>query len=88
MEQIKNLQELEECLKANLILCTPTKKGLAYVVMYKDGVRIQNDYSRYTLSFSDFIDLYHDQTFYLYENEQDSGISPEKDEEYYSWFHK
>ena len=88
MEKIKNIQELSDCLKANLIVCTPTTKGLTFIVAYKDGVRIQNDRSRYTLSFQDFIELYADQTFYIYENKQEEGVNTEKDEEYYGWYHK
>lgn len=88
MEKIKNTQELTDCLKANIIVCTPTPKGLTFIVAYKDGVRIQNDRSRYSLSFLDFLDLYQDQTFYIYEDNQEEGVNTEKDEEYYGWYHK
>ena len=88
MEKINSLQQLEECLKANLILCTPTNKGLTYITLYKDKVRLQNEYSRYILTFQDFLELYGKQPFFIYEEEQGNEISVEKDEEYYGWYHK
>lgn len=88
MQEITSIQQLEEVLKANTIVCTPSKKGLTYITMYKDNVRIQNAFSRYTLTFHDFLDLYSNQTFYIYEKDHDGEISLEKDAEYYSWYHK
>lgn len=88
MQEIISVQQLEELLKANIIVCTPSKKGLSYITMQKDHIRIQNAFSRYTLTWHDFLDLYKNQKFYIYEKDHDGEISLEKDVEYYSWYHK
>ena len=40
------------------------------------------------LSMEDFLALYGNQTFYIYEEEMIEEIASEKDEEYYSLYHK
>ncbi len=88
MEKIHSLQQLEDCLKAHLIVCTADKKGMLYAILHKDGVRVQNDFSRFVLSMQDFLALYGNQTFYIYEETIHEEIAIEKDEEYYCWYHK
>ena len=67
MEKINSIQQLKDCLKAHAIVCTTDKKGMVYAIQHKDGVRIQNEYSRFMLSMEDFLALYGNQTFYTYE---------------------
>lgn len=88
MEKIHSLQQLEDCLKAQNIVCTPDKKGMLYAILYKDSIRVQNEHSRFVLSMKDFLALYGNQTFYIYEEEIQEEIATEKDEEYYGWYHK
>ena len=88
MEKINSIQQLKDCLKAHAIVCTTDKKGMVYAIQHKDGVRIQNEYSRFMLSMEDFLALYGNLTFYIYEEEMIEEIASEKDEEYYSWYHK
>lgn len=52
---------------------------------YRDGqVLVSEENAFYPLSNEDFLSLYADCAFQLEEEEED-GVDPKKDEEYYSW---
>lgn len=58
-----------------------------YFVMKKQKVLVVGINSKYFLSFEEFKDLYHDNKFIVYE-ENDENFDFSRDDEYYGWKHK
>ena len=84
MEKINSFNEVLDLLKHKEILCGIHRDLFVYkkekVYRYFNGSSIAMDPD-------DFIELYRDETFYLYEN-NDSVIDEEKDEAYYRYYRK
>lgn len=58
-----------------------------YFVMKKQKVLVVGINSKYFLSFEEFKDLYQDNKFIVYE-ENDENFDFSRDDEYYGWKHK
>ena len=55
----------------------------------EDRIRVRVEGLSYSLSYEEFKELYGSCTFYLFEEEKEEVyIDKEKDDEYYSWWHK
>lgn len=65
--------------------------GKIQTVLYrtKTGIRVVSDYSKYMISEEDFLLLFNQETFTIWEPQHDdSELSKLRDEEYYQWKHK
>lgn len=82
---IENIQEVIDLLKQKEILFIKSKSGKTFFVAKKDKVLCQNKSSSYRLSFKEFISLYYEAKFFIFNGDEESFIDPNKDEEYYNW---
>ena len=82
---IENIIEALDLLKQKEILFIKTKGGKTFFVVKKDKILCQNKGASYRLTFDEFITLYKDSKFYIFNGDEDSFIDPNKDEEYYNW---
>ena len=87
MQKIQN-QEALALLKKGEILMSRKGDQVQFYALVNDRIRIQNTNSRYTLSLEEWLTLFSDEEFWLYEPVEANEISLEKDAEYYSWNHK
>lgn len=83
MEKIKDINEALEYLKQGDII---TCQGNDLFILKANKVACFVDGSNYSLNIPDFIDLYKNNTFYLYEESVE--IDLDKDEDYYRYYHK
>lgn len=89
MEKVENLEIVQVYLKEGRILCFFSDHKMVKFMMRNDKLHFCSDTAHYILSWKDFVEVYHQESFYLYEKEDnDIEISKEKDEEYYGWYHK
>ena len=77
MEIIEAFEKLKD---SHALICLENR---ALIKMEKDKVYIWHGQWHSKLSRNDFISLFQQNTFEVYEN--DHGIDMEKDEEYYAW---
>lgn len=71
-------------LKNGEILISFIKGKKTFFALKKDKIFCQNNSSSYSLTLLDFTSLFHDASFFIYENNE-SFIDIKKDEEYYHW---
>lgn len=83
MEKIKDINEALKYLKQGDII---TCQGNDLFILKANKVACFVDGSNYSLNIPDFIDLYKNNTFYLYEESVE--IDLDKDEDYYRYYHK
>lgn len=88
MEKIESFTLAYQYLKEQQILCRAERGGMTFYGMRGDKVHVQGSNVHYVLDPDDFIHMFHQETFYLYEKKTPVEISKEKDDEYYSWQHK
>lgn len=89
MEKVENLEIVQSYLKEGKILCFFSENRMVKFLVKQDRLHLYGDSAHYVLSWKDFIDLYQQESFYLYEKEEEYiEISKEKDDEYYGWYHK
>ena len=82
-EIIDNIENAIVLLKNQKILYS----NKTYFVMKKQKVLIIGLNSKYSLSFEEFKDLYKENKFIVYE-ENDENFDFSRDDEYYGWKHK
>lgn len=82
MESIQTFNDVLTHLENNQIVMflspLPT-----YCVAKNDTIELISNVSRFSISLIDFIDLYHQETFYLHTINEEDDIDSEKDNEYY-----
>lgn len=88
MEEIESFEQACRYLKEGAIVFYRNHNKQIYCGIRNDRVHIQGAQLHYVLSFKQFIDMFAQETFYLYEKQTPVEISKEKDEEYYRWQHK
>lgn len=89
MKKLETLEEVVYYLKEYEILVTVSDKKKVFFRRSEDRIRVRLDGLSYSLSLAEFKELYGTCTFYLYEEEKEEVfIDKEKDDEYYSWWHK
>ena len=87
MQKIQASEALA-ALKAGEVLISLANDQQHYFALVSGRVRVKTVNSRYTLSLEEWMKLFDEPEFWLYEPENGAEISTEKDEEYYSWTHK
>ena len=84
MQKIESFNQVLEYLKDKTILTT---NGKNIFIMKEEKIFSRQEGSTYSLKIEDFIDLFKDTIFYIYE---DDGvyIDDHKDEDYYRYYKK
>ena len=93
MDRFDNIEIIEEIekavalLKTHKLLFTNHLNNKTYFVEKKQKVLVIGINSKYTLTYEEFISLYKDAKFVIYEENEES-FDFSRDDEYYSWKHK
>lgn len=89
MKKLESIEEVLYYLKEFEILVTIADKKKVFFRRKDDRIRVRVEGLSYSLNVEEFKDLYGTCTFYVYEKESEEVfIDKEKDDEYYSWWHK
>ncbi len=80
-----NIQEAIDLIKKGFILLCIQGKKKTFCVHKKEKVYIQNDSVSYYLSFEEFLSLFSQNKFIIYEAPTGGQIDLQKDAEYYSY---
>ncbi len=84
MEQIASFAQTLQHLKQQEIVCTITHHNVSYYYLKDKRIVVNSPNARYTLTLEQFKQLIANETFYLYQSDENT-IDPLKDEEYYAW---
>lgn len=88
-KQKLTLSEALAYLQEQEVLISIQKGQMLYYGMRNEKVVVQSVSARYVLCIEDFIEMFQNEAFYIYEkNNEQVEISKEKDDEYYGWYHK
>ena len=82
MQQVE-FKEIISLLKSGYIL---TSDGKDFFVMKKERIHHYHDGSHYSLTIDEFLSLYKNNSFFIYEETVE--IDDKKDEEYYRYYKK
>lgn len=89
MEVINNTKLAIALLNDKKILVSNASKNKTLILMQEGKIIVKSDSATYTISQEDFVELFKNDTFYLYEiDNYDANVASQKDIEYYSWRHK
>ena len=83
MQKLNDIKEVVSYLKEGDIV---TSNGKNQFVLKNEKIATYSDGNHYSLDFKDFVDLYRNTTFYLYE--EPIEIDESKDEAYYRYYKK
>lgn len=88
-EQVYKITEVVELMKDNIIFYSIDNKGRKVIYVLKNKkIIVQSNAYKLSLDKDEFISLYKNEEFYLFEEENEAFVDEEKDKEYYSWEHK
>lgn len=88
-EQVYKITEVVELMKDNIIFYSIDNKGRKVIyVMRNKKIIVQSNAYKLSLDKDEFISLYKNEEFYLFDEENEPFVDEEKDKEYYSWEHK
>ena len=88
-EQVYKINEVVELMKDNIIFYSIDNKGRKVIyVMRNKKIIVQSNAYKLSLDKDEFISLYKNEEFYLFDEENEAFVDEEKDKEYYSWEHK
>ena len=88
-EQVYKITEVVELMKDNIIFYSIDNKGRKVIyVMRNKKIIVQSNAYKLSLDKDEFISLYKNEEFYLFDEENEVFVDEEKDKEYYSWEHK
>ena len=88
-EQVYKITDVVELMKDNIIFYSIDSKGRKVIyVMRNKKIIVQSNAYKLSLDKDEFISLYKNEEFYLFDEENEVFVDEEKDKEYYSWEHK
>lgn len=88
-EQVYKITEVVELMKDNIIFYSIDSKGRKVIYVLKNKkIIVQSNAYKLSLDKDEFISLYKNEEFYLFDEENEAFVDEEKDKEYYSWEHK
>ncbi|MGM9880393.1 MAG: hypothetical protein ACI318_03865 [Bacilli bacterium] len=88
-EQIYKITEVVELMKDNIIFYSIDNRGRKVIYVLKNKkIIVQSNAYKLSLDKDEFISLYKNEEFYLFDEENEAFVDEEKDKEYYSWEHK
>ena len=89
MDTINDLRLALVLLRDKRILVSATAKIKTLILMRESKIVVTNENVTYTISEEDFLELFKNDTFVVYKQDNfDSSQLESKDIEYYSWRHK
>ena len=88
-EQVYKITEVVELTKDNIIFYSIDNKGRKVIYVLKNKkIIVQSNAYKLSLDKDEFLSLYKNEEFYLFDEENEAFVDEEKDKEYYSWEHK
>ena len=88
-EQVYKITEVVELMKDNIIFYSIDNRGRKVIYVSKNKkIIVQSNAYKLSLDKDEFISLYKNEEFYLFDEENEAFVDEEKDKEYYSWEHK
>ena len=88
-EQVYKITEVVELMKDNIIFYSIDSKGRKVIYVLKNKkIIVQSNAYKLSLDKDEFLSLYKNEEFYLFDEENEAFVDEEKDKEYYSWEHK
>ena len=88
-EQVYKITEVVELMKDNIIFYSIDNRGRKVIYVLKNKkIIVQSNAYKLSLDKDDFLSLYKNEEFYLFDEENEAFVDEEKDKEYYSWEHK
>ncbi|MDY3889713.1 MAG: hypothetical protein SOZ70_01350 [Bacilli bacterium] len=88
-EQVYKITEVVELMKDNIIFYSIDNRGRKVIYVLKNKkIIVQSNAYKLSLDKDEFISLYKNEEFYLFDEENEVFVDEEKDKEYYSWEHK
>ena len=84
MQKIESFTFALEALKQYEVLCSRSGGVLTCYRLKGDRISVSGENSHYLLSVREFAELFGRETFYIYDQIQQT-IDTEKDDEYYAW---
>lgn len=84
MELIESFQFVLQYLKESLIVCTVANRKITRFYQKNDKIAVNTPNSHYYLSIDEFKELFCNEQFFLYVD-NDEVVDPTKDDAYYSW---
>ena len=88
-EQVYKINEVVELMKDNIIFYSIDNRGRKVIYVLKNKkIIVQSNAYKLSLDKDEFISLYKNEEFYLFDEENEAFVDEEKDKEYYSWEHK
>lgn len=88
MEKIDRLDDVKRLLVDQEILMIMKDGSPVFFVKRKDKILVKGSSSTYRITLDEVVELFHDDTFYLYDEVPHEGVNIEKDNEYYAWRNK
>lgn len=89
MDDVVDVRYALNLLKEKKILIARSDPKRTLILMRDGLITVKSQNLTYTVNQDDFLDIYKDEVFFIYE---DDGFDPkealEKDAEYYGWRHK
>lgn len=85
-KKITSIIEANNLLKAGYVLVIVENKTA--VCIKESAYFLMNENWHTKIKEDDFMEMFENNTFMIWENSLDEGISLQKDEEYYEWRHK
>lgn len=84
--KITSIIEANNLLKSSYVLIIIENRTVVYI---KNGAYfLMNENWHTKIKEDDFLEMFENNTFMIWEDSIDEGISSQKDEEYYAWRHK
>ena len=88
-EQVYKITEVVELMKDNIIFYSIDNRGRKVIYVLKNKkIIVQSNAYKLSLDKDEFLSLYKNEEFYLFDEENEAFVDEEKDKEYYSWEHK
>lgn len=87
MEKIQNFDAVISALKNYQIVRIESPKQTVFAYI-NDRIYAKTDHVQFSLTITEFSDLYMNSIFYLHEKSNNTEIEVSKDDEYYAWKHK
>lgn len=88
MDKLKGIEEALQLLKDSEAVFFLTQNSPTFFTMRKDKILVKGAGSTYRIDEQQFIELFHQEDFYLYEPVLQEVVDLARDDEYYSWRHK
>lgn len=87
-KEIQTIDEALDVLKQGEILIARIFQHFTYFKYQKNGIIVMDEKKFLKISELDFLSLYQNNKFFVFQKEQSTFIDSSIDEQYYNWKHK